>query len=122
MNFKKASPESKGIPSQHILQFLDDLEKKHIPMHSFLLLKEDVLLAEGYYSPYKKETLHRMFSISKSFTAIAVGILASEGKLSLSDPIINYFPEKVPKEVHPWIAELTIQNMLMMRTCHASTT
>lgn len=122
MDFKKASPESKGIPSQHIFQFLDDLEKKHIPMHSFLLLKEDVLLAEGYYSPYKKETLHRMFSISKSFTAIAVGILASEGKLSLSDPIINYFPEKVPKDVHPWIAELTIQNMLMMRTCHASTT
>ena len=122
MDFKKASPESKGIPSQHILQFLDDLEKKHIPMHSFLLLKEDVLLAEGYYSPYKKETLHRMFSISKSFTAIAVGILASEGKLSLSDPIINYFPEKVPMDVHPWIAELTIQNMLMMRTCHASTT
>ena len=122
MDFKKASPESKGIPSQHILQFLDDLEKKHIPMHSFLLLKEDVLLAEGYYSPYKKETLHRMFSISKSFTAIAVGILASEGKLSLSDPIINYFPEKVPKDIHPWIAELTIQNMLMMRTCHASTT
>lgn len=122
MDFKKATPESQGIPSQHILQFLDELEKKHIPMHSFLLLKEDQLLAEGYYSPYKKETLHRMFSISKSFTAIAVGILASEGKLSLSDPIVNYFPDKVPDNLHPWIAELTIKNMLLMRTCHASTT
>ena len=122
MDFKKATPESQGIPSQHILLFLDELEKKHIPMHSFLLLKQDQLLAEGYYSPYKKETLHRMFSISKSFTAIAVGILASEGKLSLSDPIVNYFPDKVPDNLHPWIAELTIKNMLLMRTCHASTT
>ncbi len=122
MDIKKATPESKGISSLHILQFLDDLERKHIPMHSFLLFKEDRILAEGYYSPYKKETLHRMFSISKSFTSIAVGILEAEGKLSLSDPIVKYFPDKVPKNVHPWIAELTIENMLLMRTCHASTT
>ncbi len=122
MEIRKAAPESKGIPSLHILQFLDDLEKKHIPMHSFLLFKEDGILAEGYYSPYQKETLHRMFSISKSFTAIAIGILEAEGKLSLSDPIVKYFPDKVPKDVHPWIAELTIENMLRMRTCHASTT
>ncbi|MBD5457938.1 MAG: serine hydrolase, partial [Lachnospiraceae bacterium] len=50
------------------------------------------------------------------------GLLAEEGKLSLEDPIVRHFPEKLPKEVHPWIAATTIKDMLMMRSCHAATT
>ena len=74
MNFKKGSPESAGIPSGCLLHFLDRLQKKQVPMHSFLLLRHDTLIAEGYYAPYQKDTLHRMFSISKSFTSIAIGL------------------------------------------------
>ena len=48
-------------------------------MHSFLLMRHDTLIAEGYYAPYQKDTLHRMFSISKSFTSIAIGLLEAEG-------------------------------------------
>ena len=51
-------------------------------MHSFLLMRHDTLIAEGYYAPYQKDTLHRMFSISKSFTSIAIGLLEAEGKQS----------------------------------------
>lgn len=91
-------------------------------MHSFLLMRHDTLIAEGYYAPYQKDTLHRMFSISKSFTSIAIGLLEAEGKLSLDDPIVSYFPDKIPANVHPWIAAMTIRDMLMMRTCHAATT
>ena len=83
MNFKKGSPESAGIPSGCLLHFLDRLQKKQVPMHSFLLMRHDTLIAEGYYAPYQKDTLHRMFSISKSFTSIAIGLLEAEGKLSL---------------------------------------
>ena len=122
MNFKKGSPESAGIPSGCVLHFLDRLQKKQVPMHSFLLMRHDTLIAEGYYAPYQKDTLHRMFSISKSFTSIAIGLLEAEGKLSLDDPIVSYFPDKIPANVHPWIAAMTIRDMLMMRTCHAATT
>lgn len=115
-------PETFHIASSNILSFLNELENKHIPMHSFMLYCKDSILAEGYYAPYKKDSLHRMFSISKSFTAIAIGLLEAEGTITLSDPIIKYFPDKLPTHVHPWIAELTIEQMLMMRTCHASTT
>jgi CubicO group peptidase (beta-lactamase class C family) len=122
MTFEHAVPESVGLDSQHILDFLDELEKKHVPMHSFLLFSGESVLADGYYAPYTRDSLHRMFSISKSFTAIAIGILAGDGLLALSDPVIRYFPDKLPEHVHPWIAEMTIENLLMMRTCHASTT
>lgn len=122
LTFQKAAPEETGLPSASILRFIERLRSRQVTMHSLLLMRHDKLLFEGYYAPYRADTMHRMFSISKSFTAVAVGLLADEGKLSLDDPIINYFPEKLPGQVHPWIASMTIRNMLMMRSCHASTT
>lgn len=122
LTIKHAFPEQTGISSNRIIRLLERLEKKQIPMHSFLLMHRDKLICECYYSPVNADTLHRMFSITKSFTAIAIGLLADEGRLSLDDKIVDYFPEKVPEDVHPYIAEMTIRNMLMMRTCHEKTT
>ena len=120
--FKKALPEVVGVPSSCIKNLLKSLDEKEIPMHSFLILKNDKLILEKYYAPYTADTLHRMFSISKSFTAMAISLLSDEGKISLDESITTYFPEFVNKETHQWIKDTTIRNMLMMRTCHASTT
>ncbi len=122
LTFEKATPEETGIPSNCIIQFIERLQKRQIPMHSLLLMHHDKLIFEGYYAPCSADSLHRMFSISKNFTSIAIGLLIDEGKIALDDPIIQYFPEKLPDKVHPWIAQMTIRDMLMMRTCHASTT
>lgn len=115
-------PEETGISSASICNFINRLSQNGIPMHSLLLFHRDKLITEGYYAPYTANTLHRMFSISKSFTAIAIGLLVDEERLSLSDKIVTFFPDKVPADVHPWISSMTIRDMLMMRTCHASTT
>lgn len=120
--FEKATPEETGISSNCIIRLIERLQKRQIPMHSLLLMHHDKLIFEGYYAPCSADSLHRMFSISKNFTSIAIGLLLDEGKIALDDPIIQYFPEKLPDEIHPWIAQMTIRDMLMMRTCHASTT
>lgn len=122
LTFEATTPESAGIPGKCIINFINRMSHRKVPMHSLLLMRHDKLVFEGYYAPYTADTLHRMFSISKSFTSIAIGLLAEEGKISLYDTIVKYFPEKLPNEVHPWIASMTIMDMLMMRSCHASTT
>ncbi|MDD7636405.1 MAG: serine hydrolase, partial [Clostridiales bacterium] len=94
-------PEETGISSASICNFINRLSQNGIPMHSLLLFHRDKLITEGYYAPYTANTLHRMFSISKSFTAIAIGLLVDEGRLSLSDKIVTFFPDKVPADVHP---------------------
>lgn len=120
--FDTVLPEETGIPSSCIINMTERLQKNKIPMHSLLLFHKDKIVAEGYYAPCHKDTLHRMFSISKSFTSIAIGLLADEGKISLDDKIITYFPDKLPADIHPFIADMTIRDMLKMQTCHASTT
>ncbi|WP_429149839.1 serine hydrolase domain-containing protein [Anaerotaenia torta] len=117
-----ALPADAGIPSDAVYRFIKKLEDCQIPMHSILLARHGRLVTEAYYSPYDASTLHRMFSVSKSFTSVAVGLMAEEGRLSLDDPIINYFPDKVPEKVHPWIAQMTIRHMLKMETCRSVTT
>ncbi len=116
------TPESQGIPSVSLNNFLARLEERQIPMHSVLVGRHGHLVFEGYYAPYEKTTLHRMFSVSKSMTSIAIGLLASEGKLTLDDPIIQHFPEYTPNPCPPYLASMTIRNMLTMETCHTSTT
>ena len=117
-------PEATGISASCIMDALREIDTRGISMHSFLFCKDNCLVAEGYYAPVKKNDLHRMFSVTKSFVSIAIGFLQEEGRLSLDDSIVKFFPEYVPNtsEAHPWLLATTIRDMLSMRSCHASTT
>lgn len=123
LKFSYKKPEETGIDSVWITNFLDRLEHCHLPMHSFILMKDDSIVAETYYAPYTADTQHRMFSITKSFVSVAIGLLAKEGRLTLDDFIISYFPEKLNDITpSPYLTEMTIRDMLTMTSCHAKTT
>ena len=113
MIFETASPESTGIPSYAVKNFLTRLEKQQLPLHSAIIMRHGKICAETYYAPYNKDSLHRMFSITKSFVSMAIGCLAEEGKLKLDDKIVDYFPEKQPESgTYKYTAMLTIRDML----------
>ncbi len=121
--YSYATAESVGIDSQWLINFLTRLEKQEIPMHSAIIMRHGKICMESYYAPYTRDSLHRMFSITKSFVSLAIGLLEEEGKLSLDDHIVDYFPEKQPQDgPFEYTAMLTIKDMLQMKTCHNSTT
>ena len=117
MYFKNATPESVGISSANISEMLNNFKKHNIPMHSVLIARGNKLICEAYWEPIKADENHRMYSQTKSYVGMAVGQLAAEGKISLQDKIIDYFPEYLPEEVHPYLAAQTIEHMLNMHTC-----
>lgn len=110
------SPESMGVPSRRILAFLQKNDQAGCCLHGFCILRHGSIIAEGYYPPFSKERRHRMYSSSKSITALAVGLLADEGKIHLEDSICEYFRDHQPSKIHPWIQETTIRDMLRMAT------
>ena len=77
---------------------------------------------EEYREPYGRESLHRMFSVTKSYCGLAILALVADRRLGLDDCIVTYFPEYVGSQIHPWLKEMTIRHMMTMRTCHAKTT
>lgn len=119
---KMSTPEEIGLKSSHVENFLDVLEKNNIRMHSFLIMRDGKIGAEGYWKPYTADTPHRMYSVTKSFVATAIGALADEGKISLDDKVVKFFPDLVPEDVHPYTKEATIRNLLMMSTMHSKST
>lgn len=119
---KISTPEAQGIPSEALIALAENLEAAGLPMHSLLIARHGYLTAQLYWKPYGKDTLHRMFSQTKSFTSLAVGLLEAEKKISLQDRICTYFPEYLPGNTDPWLAEMTIEHMLKMETCYDRTT
>ncbi len=117
-----STPEACGISSGHILRFIEKLERYRLNMHSYIILRHGKIISEGYWKPFSEDKLHRMYSISKTFTSAAIGLLCDEGKLSLTDKIVSYFPDKLPPEVHPYIADMTIRDLLIMATPYSYST
>ncbi len=73
----------------------------------------EVLISEGYGVaqaehdvPHTRATKFRIGSITKSFTAAAVLLLAEEGRLRLDDPIVEYLPE------YPNGERITVRHLL----------
>lgn len=118
-DFQSITPEAAGIPSMAVADFIDRLEDKTLPMHSILVLKGDRIAAEAYWKPFDETFRHRMYSTSKSFVSVAIGILAGDGKLALDDRVADFFPEYKAKcaPVHPYAAMATVRDLLKMTTC-----
>jgi len=116
MLFDKISPEAAGVKSSIVKRYIELLERRGIPMHSVLMMKGDKLFCECYFAPYNKDGVHRMYSQTKSFVSVAIGLLIEEGKLSLDDRIAELFPEKVDKELPAGLREQTVRHMLTMST------
>ncbi|MDR7383843.1 serine hydrolase domain-containing protein [Promicromonospora iranensis] len=91
-----------------------------IALHTVQVSVRGETVAQAVSEPAGLDTPQRMYSVSKTVTGLAVGLLADEGALSLDDPIVRHFPEMGP--VHPWLEATTIRHMLAMRGPHQSTT
>lgn len=123
LQFAEGKPEDYGIPAEAIQKFEQLLKKQKVRIHGYMLLAGKEIIAQKYFAPYTEQSNHRMYSITKSFVALAIGLLVKKGSISLDDKICDYFQEKLPEEgAHPWCEEMTIRDMLTMRTCYGSTT
>jgi CubicO group peptidase (beta-lactamase class C family) len=107
-----------GIHSSAILDFIEDIEKKNIEAHSFMLLKKGNVVSEGWWKPYSKDIPHMMFSLSKSFTSTAIGFLVDDGVLTVEDYLISYFPDDLPSILSDNLKKLKIKHLLSMNTGH----
>ena len=114
--FEKITPEQAGISSKNVVNFIQKIEKRGGTPHGILFMKGDKIFAEGYWKPFHQEFGHRMYSQTKSFVGVAIGLLEEEGKLSLDDTIVSHFPEKIDGELAEYLEKQTIRDMLKMTT------
>jgi CubicO group peptidase (beta-lactamase class C family) len=112
----RTSPEQQGISSADLLAFVESADKEIDAMNSFMLIRHGAVVAEGWWAPYDRDTPHILYSLSKSFTSTAVGLAISEGKLSLDDQVLKFFPDEAPAEPSVNLRAMRIRDLLRMNT------
>jgi CubicO group peptidase (beta-lactamase class C family) len=112
----RSTPEKQGISSAAILDFIQSADRQIDAIHSFMLVRHGKVVAEGWWSPFGPETPHSMFSLSKSFTCTAIGLAVAEGRLSVNDPVLKFFPEAAPTNPSPNLRAMRIRDLLTMST------
>lgn len=110
----RSKPETEGVASDGILQFINAVEKSKNELHSFMFLRHGKVVAEGWWDPYNPTLRQSLYSTSKTFTSTAVGLAVSENRLRLSDKVISFFPHDLPDTVSDFLKELTVKDVLMM--------
>jgi len=110
----RSTPEAEGVSSKGIIEFLEAAGKSKHELHSMMVLRHGKVIAEGWWAPYRADLKHTMYSCSKSFTATAIGLAVSEGRLTVNDKVISFFPDDLPETVNPYLAELRVRDLLSM--------
>lgn len=116
--FPISSPAQEGVDPASLAAFFKHAERENLHLHAFEILRHDKIIAQGAYTPYRLDQNHFFFSMSKSFTAIAIGFAVQEGLLSCSDKVLSFFPEEAPAAPSPYFQALTIYDLLTMRSGH----
>ncbi len=111
----RSCPEAEGVESGLIGEFFEELmELPQTEVHSVMVMRHGKVIAEMYPEPFSAEYGHTVFSASKTFTAVAVGIAVDENLLRVTDRAAGFFPELMPEEISDNLAEMTIQDLLTM--------
>jgi CubicO group peptidase (beta-lactamase class C family) len=114
----RSTPETQGISSVAISNFLAGVEKEGLEFHSFMLLRHGHVVAEGWWKPYSTDRVHLLYSVSKSFTSTAIGFAIDEGLLSEDDFVTSFFPDDLPETISEHLAAMRVRHVLSMATGH----
>ncbi len=110
----RSTPEAEGVSSEHIIKFLDAVANSKHEFHSIMILRHGKVVAEGWWNPYRPDLKHTLYSLSKSFTATAIGFAVSEKKLSIDDKVVSFFPDETPSSISPKLEVLQVKHLLGM--------
>ena len=113
----RSTPEAQGISSQAVRDCVEALDKINT-MHSFMVVRHGHVIAEGWWKPEAADKPHVLASLSKSFNATAVGMAIADGKLSLDDHVLKFFPNDAPANPSDNLKAMTVRDLLTMSGGH----
>ena len=87
-------------------------------LHSLMIVQHGKVLSENFLHDTGADAPHYLFSVSKTFTAAAVGLCVRDGLLSVDDKVIDFFPEEAPAEPSENLQKMTVRDLLTMSCGH----
>ncbi|GEA86758.1 serine hydrolase domain-containing protein [Cellulomonas cellasea] len=114
----RSTPTAAGVSARSLTALLDRLEASAAECHSLMVVRHGHVVAEGWWAPYSAGRPHLLYSLTKTVTAVAVGLAVADGVLSLDDRVVDVLPDHVPADVSDQARRLTVHHLLTMTTGH----
>ena len=113
----RSSPEEQGVSSRAITALLDKIHADpNARAHEIMILKNGSVIAEAAWAPYETDLPHQLYSLSKSITATAIGMLVDEGLLDIDEALCDIFYDKAPERADLPAYRMTVRHLLNMST------
>jgi CubicO group peptidase (beta-lactamase class C family)/predicted glycoside hydrolase/deacetylase ChbG (UPF0249 family) len=112
-DFATEKVDAKAIP-----RYLEAVRKAEQDLHSLMILRHGKVVAGHWFGDHAAGKPHPLHSVSKTFTATAVGFAVAEGRLKVTDRVISFFPDKLPAEVSDNLKALEVRHLLTMSSGH----
>ena len=111
----RSAPAAEGVSTQAVINMMDSLMAlPECDIHHVMVVRHGKVVAELHPAPFRAEDSHTLYSASKTFTSLAVGIAIDENLLRLDDRVMTFFPDKRSVPVSDNMAEMTVRDLLMM--------
>jgi CubicO group peptidase (beta-lactamase class C family) len=110
--WKEATPESQGFNSDKLANTLNAIKNKGINIHSLMIVRNGSVILDSYFYPYDGLNYHDVASVTKSIMTTLIGIAADQGKLSLDDPILSFFPERKISNIDTMKKQVTVRHLV----------
>jgi CubicO group peptidase (beta-lactamase class C family) len=118
-----SSPSAQHVDARGISSFLDAIESDpRIEPHGLIVQRHGHRIAEGYWAPHTAGSSRLVYSLSKSFTGTALGLLVGDGRLSLDDLVGDHLPELFDDDTPEAVRRMRIRDIASMASGHAAET
>lgn len=111
--FNKASVKDANINKGILVDLFNTIDERKFNLHNLMLVKSGSRVFRASAMDFTEDTKEDVYSVSKSFTSIAIGILADMELIHLDDYVIFFFQEEV-KNYLPEYEALRIKHLLTM--------
>ncbi|MCR4602412.1 MAG: beta-lactamase family protein [Prevotella sp.] len=98
--------------------FFSQAAADSMDIHSVMIVKDGKVIYSRWQSQGVDSVPHVLHSVSKTFTATAVGLAIAEGKMALTDKVVSFFPDKLPAEQSDNLKAMTVRDLLTMSCGH----
>ncbi|MCR5032251.1 MAG: beta-lactamase family protein [Lachnospiraceae bacterium] len=113
--FPRSTPEAQGIDSEYLARMVEELgNEPGANMHQLMILRNNHVIYEGGFGPYQTGVWHATYSLCKSFTNMAVGLLIDDGRLHLDDHLVNLLDTNWNPLSIIRMKDITVRHLLTM--------
>jgi CubicO group peptidase (beta-lactamase class C family) len=113
LDFNKKSCKDANINKGLLVDMFNRIENEKFNIHSMVLLHEGSVVFDAYAYGFNQNTKSNVYSVSKSFTSVAIGILIDMELINLENIVLFYFTEDVDSYLKEY-EQLKIKHLLTM--------